>query len=81
LILRYFPAQWNVAQIILLLKPGKHPHDLTSYSPISLLPIVSKVFQKILLNRILPLVDTNSLIPAHQFGFRKRDHRVRFFPN
>jgi hypothetical protein len=31
LILGYFPAQWKVAQIILLLKPGKPPHELTSY--------------------------------------------------
>jgi hypothetical protein len=29
-----------------------------------------------LLNRILPLVDTNSLIPAHQFGFRKRHSTI-----
>jgi hypothetical protein len=52
----YFPAQWKVAQIILILKPGKPPKELTSYWPISLLPIVSKVFEKILLKRLLPLV-------------------------
>jgi hypothetical protein len=44
----YFPAQWKVAQIILILKLGK-PNKLTSYWPISLLPIVSKVFEKPLL--------------------------------
>jgi hypothetical protein len=76
LILGYFPAQWKVARIILLFKPGKLPHELTSYHPISLLPIVTKVFEKILLNLILPLVDTNSLIPAHQFGFRKRHSTI-----
>jgi hypothetical protein len=36
-----FPAQWKVAQIILILKPGKPPNELTSYWPIRLLPIVS----------------------------------------
>jgi hypothetical protein len=41
----YFPAQWKVTQIILILKPGKPPNELTSYRPISLLPIVSKVFE------------------------------------
>jgi hypothetical protein len=40
----YFPAQWKVARIILISKPGKPP-DLTSYWPISLLPIASKVFE------------------------------------
>jgi hypothetical protein len=41
----YFPAQWKVAQNILILKPRK-PNELISYRPISLLPIVSKVFEK-----------------------------------
>jgi hypothetical protein len=27
----YFLAQWRVTQIILILKPGKHPNELTSY--------------------------------------------------
>jgi hypothetical protein len=44
----YFPTQWKVAQIILILKPGK-PNELTSYWPINLLPIVSKVFDRLLL--------------------------------
>jgi hypothetical protein len=42
----HFPAQWKVAQVILILKPGKFPNELTSYRPISLLPIVSKVCKK-----------------------------------
>jgi hypothetical protein len=71
--LGYFPAQWKVAQIILLLKPGKPPHELTSYRPISLLPIVSKVFEKIL----LPIVGTHKNIPDHQFGFRKRHSTIK----
>jgi hypothetical protein len=47
----YFPAQ-----IILILKQGKSPNELTSYWPISLLPIISKVFEKLLLKRLLPIV-------------------------
>jgi hypothetical protein len=40
----YFLAQWEVAQIILLLKPVK-PNELTFYRPISL-STVSKVLEK-----------------------------------
>jgi hypothetical protein len=47
----YFPAKWKVAQIILILKPGKPPNELTSYQPISLLPTASKVFEKLLLKK------------------------------
>jgi hypothetical protein len=43
LLLNYFPNQWKVAQIFLILKPGKPPHALLSYRPICLLPIVSKL--------------------------------------
>jgi hypothetical protein len=68
----YFPAQWKVVQIILILKPGKPPNELTSYWSISLLPIASKVFEKLLLKRLLPVVENNRLIPNHQFSFRQR---------
>jgi hypothetical protein len=71
----YFLAYWKVAQIILILKPGK-PKELTSYKPINLLPIVSKVFEKLLLKRLLPIVGINRLISIHQFAFRQR-HSTR----
>jgi hypothetical protein len=67
----YFPAQWKVSQIILIPKPGKPPNELTSYRSTSLLPIISKVFEKLLLKRLLPMVENNRLIPSHQFGFRQ----------
>ena len=47
--LRYFPNQWKVAQIILIPKPGKEHELVTSYRPISLLPILSKMCDKVLL--------------------------------
>lgn len=70
--LEYFPSQWKVAQIILLPKPGKDPEQVTSYRPISLLPILSKVLEKLLLKRIKPILQERQLIPEHQFGFRER---------
>jgi hypothetical protein len=54
----YFPAQWKVAQIILILKPGKPPNELTSYRPISLLPTV---FEKLPLKRLLLPLDENNI--------------------
>jgi hypothetical protein len=60
-----FPVQWKVAQIILILKPGRPPNELTSYWPISLLPIVSKVFEKLLLKRLFQMVEINGLRQRH----------------
>jgi hypothetical protein len=58
-----------------ILKPGRPPKELTSYRPISLLPIVSKVFEKLLLKRLPPMAD-NRLIPYHQFVFRWRHSTI-----
>jgi hypothetical protein len=58
------------------LKPGKPPNELTSYQPISLLPIVSKDVENLLLKRLLPMVVNNEFIQNFQLGFRQR-HSTR----
>lgn len=42
----HLPNQWKVSQIIMIHKPNKRDNELSSYPPISLLPILSKVFEK-----------------------------------
>jgi hypothetical protein len=66
----YFPGQWKVSQTVAISKSGKPPEEATSYRPISLLPLLSKVFEKLLLTRIQPILQTSQIIPGHQFGFR-----------
>jgi len=39
--LKYVPQLWKVAEVVMIPKPGKPPHEATSYRPISLLPIIS----------------------------------------
>lgn len=67
----HFPAQWKVAQIIMVPKPGKPAEDVSSYRPISLLPLASKVFEKIFYKKIIKIIVNKSLIPNYQFGFRQ----------
>ena len=69
-------AHWKVGQIIMIAKPGKDVNDITSYRPISLLPILSKILEKIILKRLTPIIEDNKLIPSHQFGFRKHHGTV-----
>jgi hypothetical protein len=56
----------------MIVKPGKNADDVTSYRPISLLPLLSKVFEKILLLRLTPIIEASNRIPPHKFGFRKK---------
>ena len=72
----YFPKQWKVAEIILIPKPGKPLEEVTSYRPISLLPILSKTFEKLFLKRLKPILAQKHLIPDHQFGFREHHSTV-----
>ena len=68
----YFPDQWKTAQIIMIPKPGKDLNLVESYRPISLLPALSKVFEKLFMKRLGPVLMENKLLPNHQFGFRQQ---------
>jgi hypothetical protein len=58
--------------VISILNPGKDPAQPTSYRHISLLDAVGKLFEKILLIRILHEVGERGLLRDEQFGFRHR---------
>ena len=45
----------------MIAKPGKNPHGITSYRPISFLPLLSKILEKILLQRLTPIIDETNL--------------------
>jgi hypothetical protein len=49
---KYWPIQLKTAEIIIIPKPGKNPNNASSYRPISLLPIISKLLEKLLITRI-----------------------------
>lgn len=70
--LRHVPGAWKVAEVIMLPKPGKPPNEVKSYRPISLLPIISKILEKVILKRMKPIIENRNLIPDHQFGFRSK---------
>ncbi|GFW25891.1 RNA-directed DNA polymerase from mobile element jockey [Trichonephila clavipes] len=65
----HFPRAWKTATVIPIIKPGKDPTLTTSHRPISLLPVLSKLAEKIILNRLINHLQNNILIPQ-QHGFR-----------
>ena len=44
--------------------------DIQNYRPISLLSSLSKIFERVILNRLVSFLEQNSLIIPTQFGFR-----------
>jgi hypothetical protein len=71
------PVQWKYAQIIMIAKPGKPPTEINSYRPISLLPILSKVFERLLLMRLEETTPIHDIIPTHQSGFRANHSTIQ----
>jgi len=53
----------------MLLKPGKPPDSPDLYRPISLLPTLSKMFEKLICKRLLSTLAKLNIIPDHQIGF------------
>jgi hypothetical protein len=70
------PGSWKKAKVIMIRKPGKPPERAASYRPISLLSTPSKVFERLLLKKILPILEKKKIIPEHQFGFRHKHSKV-----
>ncbi|GFU01164.1 RNA-directed DNA polymerase from mobile element jockey [Trichonephila clavipes] len=70
--LRYFPNAWKTAVIIPVLKPGKDPTRADSHRPISLLPILSKLAEKIISARLNDYLERNNILTPEQHGFRPR---------
>jgi len=64
------PSDLKVAKVIPLYKSG-NPCLFTNYRPISILPVFSKILEKVVYKRILKHLDDNNILYAHQYGFRK----------
>ena len=60
----------------MLHKPGKDPHQTASYRPISLLPVFSKILDKIIYCRRKTIIETKKLISDHQLGFRNKHYTI-----
>ena len=55
----------------LLKKPSLDPNALSNYRPISNLPLLSKIPEKICLPQLLAHIDTHNLLSVHQSAYRE----------
>ena len=63
-----FPDSWKKSNIVPVHKKGDK-QLLENYRPVSLLPILGKVFEKILYNNIYEYLQENKLLCENQSGF------------
>ena len=65
-----FPIEWKTAEVVPVLKEGDHEKP-NNYRPISLLPVLSKLCERIALNQLMPYLVENDRLSAHQSGNKK----------
>ena len=65
-----FPNKLKIAKVIPIYKKDDQ-HDFNNYRPISLLPSISKVFERIVHMQLFQYFTDNNLFYNHQYGFRK----------
>ena len=78
-----FPDILKVSKITPVYKKG-NPQLLDNYRPVSVIPILSKIFEKIIYQRLYSFLTANNIIYDKQFGFRKNhstSHAVNYSVN
>ena len=65
-----FPDQLKTAKVVPIHKNGSK-YDVANYRPISLLPAISKIFEKTMHCRIVNFMEANNSLYEMQYGFRK----------
>ena len=64
-----FRKEDKIWPVTAILKPGKDGNDPAHFRPISLLTVLYKLLERLILERIQPVI--NTVTPVEQAGFRK----------
>ena len=67
------PNSLKIAKVNPILKKDD-PHEISNYRPISILPSISKILEKIIYDRLYTFLITWELLNPNQYGFRKKNH-------
>lgn len=67
------PDKTKIAKITPIFKNGNKEH-VTNYRPISVLPIISKIMEKIMNKRLLNFLQKSKFFYPNQYGFRKNSN-------
>ena len=70
-----FPDDWKYARVTPLYKQGDRG-DVNNYRPISVIPIVAKVFEKIVYEQLYAYLEAHDILCQNQSGFRANHSTV-----
>ena len=64
-----FPDSLKMSKVVPIFKSGDKT-DMNNYRPISLLPVIAKVFERLLYNRVQSFIEKHNILSTTQYGFR-----------
>ena len=67
-----FPDSLKIAKVTPIFKSGDKD-NVSNYRPISILPVFSKVLERIMYNRVYNHLDSKGLLYEKQFGFQRNN--------
>ena len=71
-----FVDEWKMAWILPIYKSGDK-RKCENYRPISILPIISKIFERCVFNQVYTYLNENTLLSKYQAGFRPKNSTLR----
>ena len=72
----YFPEAWKTAKLVVLKKKQEKESTLDNLRPISLLPVISKILERIVNKQLVKHAKNNDIIPDYQFGFKEKHSTI-----
>ena len=64
-----FPEIWKMAKVTPIYKDGSRK-EISNHRPISVFPVVSRLFEKLVHDQLYTYLNSNNLISSGQSGFR-----------
>jgi len=69
------PDCLKLAKIVPIYK-AKQKNDFANYRPVSLLPAISKILEKVIYKRLYTFLDSSNIFNGNQFGFRTKHNTI-----
>ena len=66
----YYPSCFKVARVVPVFK-SEDQTMFSNYRPVSVLPVLSQIFEQLLKARLVEFLDRNKVVIPGQYGFRK----------
>ncbi len=66
-----FPQNFKTAVVTPVFKSGE-TDEVCNYRPISIVPVISKVLEKLVVEQLMNYLEKNNLLNPKQFGFRPK---------